>query len=180
MTLPRFTDVPEGNGPAPGAGVPGAGNAEDFKRLILPHIDGAYNLARFITRDEELCQDVVQDAMLSAYRALGQFRGGSERSWLFTIVRNCARSAVTNKRKFAALTVFEGNLPAEIAEEMHGTPDPGPTPEEDFATKSDVEHVRRAIEAMPEPFREVVVLRDLEELAFRCKGEGVGAFPKTT
>src|SRR5581483_12283792 len=73
------------NGPATGTSSPGAGQAEDFRRLILPHLDGAYNLARFLTRDAVLSDDVVQDAMLRAFRAFGQFRGGSPRAWLFTI-----------------------------------------------------------------------------------------------
>ena len=62
---------------------------------MLPHLDGAYNLARYLTRDAVLSEDVVQDAVLRAFRAFDNFRGGSARAWLFAIVRNCASTALS-------------------------------------------------------------------------------------
>ena len=65
------------NGPAPGGSSPGAGHVLEFNRVILPHLDGAYNLARYLTRDAVLAEDAVQDAMVRAFRAFSQYRCGS-------------------------------------------------------------------------------------------------------
>ena len=69
-----------GNGPAPGRPPPGAGQVQRFHELVLPHLDGAYNLARYLMRDPVLSEDAVQEAMLRAFRAFGQFRGESPRA----------------------------------------------------------------------------------------------------
>jgi RNA polymerase sigma-70 factor, ECF subfamily len=146
-----------GDGSAPGRSSPGADQADEFRRLILPHLDGAYNLARYLTRDPTLSEDVVQDAIVRAFRAFAQFRGGSPRAWLFAIVRNCCRTALA-----VSLVAHESDL----CEEVTAQADPSPSPEDEALRKSEIERVRLAIEAIPEPFREVVVLRDLEELSY--------------
>jgi RNA polymerase sigma-70 factor (ECF subfamily) len=163
-----------GNGAAPGSSRPGVGHAEEFRRLILPHLDGAYNLARYLTRDPVLSDDVVQDALLRAYRAFGQFRGGSARAWLFTIVRNCCRTAQAGAGGGVALVIHESGLSEEAAAQVRRQPDPGPTPEEEVSRRADVDRVRCAVEAIPEPFREAVVLRDLEELSYAEIAEVTG------
>jgi RNA polymerase sigma factor (sigma-70 family) len=155
------------DGPAPGLPPPGAGHVRQFQQLILPHLDGAYNLARFLTRDPVLSEDVVQDAVLRAFRAFGQFRGGSSRAWLFAIVRNCARSALMGGGGgLASLVIQEGSLNEDARAQLKEQPDPGPTPEEEVLRKADIGRVRAAIEAIPEPFRETIVLRDLEDLSY--------------
>ncbi len=173
---PRFfTPVrAAGNGPAPGHPLPGAGHVYDFQQLILPHLDGAYNLARYLTRDPELSDDVVQDSLVRAYRAFAQFRGGSPRAWLFAIVRNCCRTAQAGKAGAIALVVHESSLSEETVAALSEHPDPGPTPEEEMSRKQDIGRVRNAIEAIPEPFREAVVLRDLEELSYSEIAEVTG------
>ena len=130
----------------------------DFRRAILPHVDGAYDLARYLTRDPVLSEDVVQDAVLRAFRAFGQFRGASPRAWLFAIVRNCCRTAQLQSSGRLSLVVAEGGA--------HDQADPAPNPEEAAARQSDIGRVRAAIEAIPDPFREAVVLRDLEDLSY--------------
>jgi RNA polymerase sigma factor (sigma-70 family) len=163
----RFTPrIAAGNGRAPGVSPPGADQVGEFRRLILPHLDGAYNLARYLTRDPVLSQDVVQDAMLRAFRAFGQFRGGSPRAWLFTIVRNCSRTAQSGAGGSLSLVIHESSLEENGVLELHEHADPGPTPEEEVFRKVDADRVRTAIENIPEPFREVVVLRELEDLSY--------------
>jgi RNA polymerase sigma factor (sigma-70 family) len=155
-------------GPAPGAHSPGVGQALDFQRLILPHLDGAYNLARFLTRDPVLSEDVVQDALLRAYRSFAQFRGGSPRAWLLAIVRNCCRTGLAGAAGAISLVADSGSSLDEQA-------DPAPNPEQEALRKSEIDGVRAAVEAIPEPFREVVVLRDLEELSYAEIAQVTGA-----
>src|SRR5881628_1321199 len=81
-----------------------------FRHEILPHLDGAYNLARYLTRDPVLSEDAVQDAMLRAFRSFGQFRGTSPRAWLFAIVRNCCRTAQSRSSGRMALVIHDGSL----------------------------------------------------------------------
>jgi RNA polymerase sigma-70 factor (ECF subfamily) len=163
-----------GNGPAPGHLAPGAGLALDFNRLILPHLDGAYNLARYLTRDPVLSEDVVQDAMVRAFRAFAQFRGESPRAWLYAIVRNCCRTAQAGTTGAVALVIHESGLSEEAAAQLGKQADPGPTPEDEVMRKADVDRVRSAIEAIPEPFREAIVLRELEELSYAEIAEVTG------
>ena len=171
---PSFMRLSAGSGPAPGSSPPGAGLALDFNRLILPHLDGAYNLARYLTRDPVLSDDVVQDAMVRAFRAFAQFRGESPRAWLFAIVRNCCRTAQAGALGTMALVTHESSLGEDAAARLGEHPDPGPTPEDEVLRKDDAERVRSAIEAIPEPFREAIVLRELEDLSYAEIAEVTG------
>jgi RNA polymerase sigma-70 factor (ECF subfamily) len=172
---PFFMSRMAANGPSPGQFAPGGGQAQEFRRLILPHVDGAYNLARYLTRDPVLSEDVVQDSVLRAFRAFGQFRGESPRAWLFAIVRNCCRTAQAGAGGSIALVIHESGLSDEAAAQLANQPDPGPSPEEEVFRKADINRVRTAVEAIPEPFREAVVLRDLEDLSYAEIAEVTGA-----
>jgi RNA polymerase sigma-70 factor (ECF subfamily) len=172
---PFFTPrVAASHAAPPGGPSPGGAQALEFRRLILPHLDGAYNLARYLTRDPVLSDDVVQDAMVRAFRAFGQFRGGSARAWLFAIVRNCCRTAQAGGGGTVALVITESGLSEEATAELSHKPDPGPTPEEEVQRNEMIGRVRDAVEAIPEPFREAVVLRDLEELSYAEIAEVTG------
>lgn len=171
---PFFAPRLAANGPAPGSHAPGAGQNQEFRWLILPHVEGAYNLARYLTRDAVLSEDVVQDAVLRAFRGFGQFRGGSPRAWLFMIVRNCCRTAQAGRGGAVSLVITESGLSDEAAAELSHKADPGPTPEEEVFRKADINRVRSAIEAIPEPFRETIVLRDLEDLSYAEIAEVTG------
>jgi RNA polymerase sigma-70 factor (ECF subfamily) len=157
-----------------GSSVSGGDHALQFRQLLLPHLDGAYNLARYLTRDATLAEDVVQDAVLRAYRAFDQFRGGSPRAWLFMIVRNCASTALSGQRGALALVVHESNLDEEGVRQLNQHPDGAANPEDSAIQADEAGLVRAAIEAIPEPFREAVVLRDLEELSYAQIGEVTG------
>jgi RNA polymerase sigma-70 factor (ECF subfamily) len=155
---------------------PAAGDAQvqQFHSLILPHLDGAYSLARYLTRDPVLSDDIVQDAMVRAFRAFGQFRGESPRAWLFAIVRNCCHTAQSGVRGAMALVIHESSLSEEAAAQLGDHPDPGPTPEDQVMRKAEADRVRSAIEAIPEPFREAIVLRELEDLSYAEVAEVTG------
>ena len=162
------------NGAAPDGSPPGAAQVQEFQQLILPHLDGAYNLARALTRDPVLRDDVVQDAMVRAFRAFAQFRGESPRAWLFAIVRNCCRTAQAGALGTMALVIHDSSLGEDAAARLGEHPDPGPTPEDEVLRKDDAERVRSAIEAIPEPFREAIVLRELEDLSYAEIAEVTG------
>ena len=141
-------------------------NTAEFRQVILPHLDGAYNLARYLTRDPVLAEDIVQDAFVRAFRAFDQFRGGSARAWLFTIVRNCCRTAQASARNYGGLVVHENNLGDDDASLVEQEPDDAPSPEEHAIRANEIARLREAVEAMPEPFREAIVLRELEDLSY--------------
>ncbi len=155
---------PSGKNSTPGS--PGADHADEFRRLVLPHLDGAYNFACYLTRDPVASQDITQEAFVRAFRAFSQFRGDSPRAWLFAIVRNCCRTAQNGRARPVSLVVSESSLSADEAVRLQMEVDPSPTPEDEVIHKSEVDRVRGAIEAIPEPFREAIVLREMEGLSY--------------
>jgi RNA polymerase sigma-70 factor (ECF subfamily) len=157
-----------------GSAVPGGDHALQFRQLVLPHLDGAYNLARYLTRDATLSEDVVQDAVLRAYRAFDQFHGASPRAWLFAIVRNCSSTALAGRRGSLALVVHESSLDEDGVRQLSEQPDTATNPEERAIQADEAAQVRSAIEAIPEPFREAVVLRDLEDFTYAEIAEVTG------
>ena len=152
----------------------GDGAADRFRELILPHLEGAYNLACYLTRDPVLSQDIVQDAFVRAFRGFAGYRGGSPRAWLFMIVRNCCRTAQAGAGGAVALVIHESSLSGEAALQVSEHPDPSPSPEEEVIRSFEINRLRKAIEAIPEPFREAVVLRDMEELSYAEIAEVTG------
>ncbi len=126
-----------------------------FERTVLPHIDAAYNLARWLTRNDHDADDVLQEAMLRAYRHFGSLRG-EPRPWLLAIVRN------------ACFSWLQSNRPAEVGVLDDSLPDESmPGPEALAARSFDRKLLNEAIAALPLQFREVLVLRELEDLPYR-------------
>jgi RNA polymerase sigma-70 factor (ECF subfamily) len=136
-----------------------------FRSVVLPNLDAAYNLARWLTGNRTDAEDVVQDASLRAFRAIHQFAGGSARTWVLTIVRNTAYSWLRKNRPAAMVTVED----LEAVEAAHAKPGDShvETPEAAFIAKTDAEHLRAAIAALPMPFRETLILHDIEGLNYR-------------
>ncbi len=123
----------------------------------MPHMDAAYNLARWLTRNDADAEDVVQEATLRAFKFFGGYRGGDGRAWLLTIVRNTCYTWLQQNRAHAPLTDFD--------EETHGVE--SMNPETILLGVVDRQRLKDALEELPVEFREVVILRELEGLSYK-------------
>jgi RNA polymerase sigma-70 factor (ECF subfamily) len=140
------------------------GQRTAFEQVVLPHLDAAYNLARWLVADATLAEDVVQDAVLRALAAFAGYRGGSERAWLLAIVRNTAYSTLRTRRG-------RGHVP--LGEEGE-VADPAPGPEVALMQQQRLARLDQALAALPAELRECVVLRELEALSYREIGQVTG------
>ena len=136
-----------------------------FRKIVLPYIDEAYRLAHWLTGNRTDAEDVVQDASLRAFRAIREYAGGNPRSWLLSIVRNTAYSWLRKNRPTTVFTVED--LEAVELEQAKPGDSSNETPEANLIAKVDAEQLRAAIAALPSPFRETLVLRDVEGLDYR-------------
>jgi len=130
----------------------------NFENDFLPHLDAAYNLARWLTRNDQDAEDVVQEACLRAFRFFGGFRGGNTRAWLLKIVRN------------TCYTQLQKNRPQELAtfdEKIHSENDDSMNPETLLLRSAASQLLRQALEELPVNFREVLILRELEGLSYK-------------
>ena len=135
-----------------------------FEQLVLPHLDSAANLARWLLRDPADAEDVIQEAMLRAYRFFDHFRGGDARAWLLQIVRNSCYSWLEKNRTSELMTEFD--------EELHHRP--APSPETMAAQADDRRRLMLALESLPTRSREVLVLRELEGCSYKEIAEIAG------
>ena len=138
---------------------PDAATTARFQTVVLPWLDAAYNLARWLVRNEADAQDVVQESLLRALRYFGSFRGGDARVWLLAIVRNTcytlhARHAPDDRHE-------------SLDDEALALPDDCPSPEALTLLAVDIGSLQQALERLPPPLREVVVLRELEECSYK-------------
>jgi RNA polymerase sigma-70 factor (ECF subfamily) len=131
---------------------------ESFEVLFLPHLDAAYNLARWLTRHDQEGDDLVQEAYLRAWRAFDGFRGNDARPWLLKIVRNTCYTWLRGNR----LTEW-----ATFDEEAHSAPGPASNPEALLTRSADCELVQHALQDLSPPLREVIVLREFEALSYK-------------
>jgi RNA polymerase sigma-70 factor (ECF subfamily) len=130
-----------------------------FEQAVLPHLDSAYNLARWLTGNEHDAADVVQDAYLRAVKFFDSFRGGDARPWLITIVRRVCYDRLKLNSSHRSLTVFDEELHSDQRESL----DPGQL----VLREEDREMLRQALGELPAEFREVLVLRELEGLSYK-------------
>jgi len=133
-----------------------------FAASVLPHLDAAYNLARWLVRDGHDAQDVVQEAMLRALRHFETFRGGDARPWLLAIVRNAAFAWLAARRPDEIAAVDDAALDAALAAAA-----PSADPETLAIRDAQRRAIDAAIAALPIAYREAIVLRELEELSYR-------------
>lgn len=130
---------------------------KSFEKTVLPNLDAAYNLARWLTRNDADSEDVVQEATLRAFKFFGGYKGGDGRAWLLTIVRNTCYTWLQQNRAHAPLTDFD--------EEMQGVE--SVNPETILLESVDRQMLQQALEELPLEFREVVILRELEGLSYK-------------
>jgi RNA polymerase sigma-70 factor, ECF subfamily len=130
-----------------------------FEQCMMPHMAAAYNLARWLAGNEPDAQDVVQEAFLRGFKFFGGFRGGDSRAWLLRIVRNSFYDWLRKQRRAELETPFD--------EQVHEAAAVSPGPDAALLAKADKEMVNQAIEALPVEYREVLVLRELEGLAYK-------------
>ena len=130
----------------------------------MPHLDAAYSLAHWLSRSATDAEDIVQDAMLRAFRAFDSVRGESVRPWLMTIVRNCFRDHVAKAGRLE-----------DLGDRLEHAPFDGPSPEADAVAASDRRRLERMLSLLPDDYREVLVLREVEDMSYREIAEAIGA-----
>ena len=137
-----------------------------FEATVLPHLDAAYNLARWLLHNKADAEDVAQEAVLRAFRFFGSFRGGDGRPWLLTIVRNTCYSYLQKNRS------HELSLPIE--DELFDVQSQDPSPEARLIQIDSSEILMKALEQLPVETREIIVLREIEEMSYKEIAEIAG------
>lgn len=144
-------------------GISGLGDVDHqeklqkFERLVLCHMDSAFNLARWFTRNQDDAKDLAQEALMRAFKAFDRFEGEDGRVWLLTILRNLYYSSTV--RKPQEQTAFD--------EQIHSSPETSSDPESLLLKSATAQAVRTGIEELPAEFREPLVLRELEGLSYK-------------
>ena len=144
--------------------------ARRFEQLIMPHLDSAYNLARWLTRNDADAQDVVQESCMRAFKYFDGFDGQYANAWLLKIVRNTCFNWLRINRPSEATLALDDDLdeidrdPAAMAINANGL---GRSPEELVVIRRDAERLHHAIEALPPSYREILILREMDDLPYR-------------
>lgn len=150
----------------------GAARTRRFEQLITPHLDSAHNLARWLVRNDSEAEDIVQEACLRAYKYLDGFAGGDPTGWLLAIVRNASFSWMRRKRRREAQTddaaVDEEVLDHEAPTIGAGSQALSKDPETLLIERRERMRLNKLIERLPAVHREMVVLRDIEDLSYRA------------
>jgi RNA polymerase sigma-70 factor (ECF subfamily) len=138
-----------------------------FEALVLPHLDASYRFARWLARSPDDAQDLVQEAMLRAYRGFDALRGSDVKAWLLTIVRNCHATALTQQRRRAHVPLPEEHDALDgqalVSSELG--------PQEESIRHDQTLTLERLIECLPEDYREVLILREIEDMDYRAIAE---------
>src|SRR5436190_22659276 len=130
-----------------------------FEETMLPHLDAAHNLARWLLRNEQDAQDVVQEAYLRAFKSFSGFHGSNGRAWLLTIVRNTSYTLLKKSRSVDLTTTFD--------EEIHASGYESVSPATILEHSEDAELIREAMDELPAEFREILTLRHQEGLSYK-------------
>ncbi|CAN5296946.1 N/A [soil metagenome] len=172
------TQGPDHSAPrqAVGSRVPGRDDRALFNEVFLPHRAEAYRLARWLTSNASDAEDVVQDAALRAFRGIRSFGAVNARAWSLTIVRNTAYDWLARNRPKALVAVDDLSAAEQQRMErssIHG--DPVVTPEDAVLSRATADRVQQALAKLPPLFREVIVLREINQMNYRDIAEIIGA-----
>jgi RNA polymerase sigma-70 factor, ECF subfamily len=130
-----------------------------FEETMLPHMDAAHNLAKWLLRNEQDAQDVVQEAYLRAFKSFSGFHGSNGRAWLLTIVRNTSYTLLKKNKTVDLTTTFD--------EEIHASSYESVSPATILEHAEDAELIREAMDELPAEFREILALRHQEGLSYK-------------
>jgi RNA polymerase sigma factor (sigma-70 family) len=144
----------------------GSGDAGRFEQVAMPHLDAAYNLARWLVRNVHDAEDVVQEAYLRAFKFFGGYQGGDSRAWILKIVRNTSYSFLEKKRP--------ADLGVEFDEMIHPGDPRQPDAETVMLQSVESRMLREALEELPINFREILVLRELEGMSYKDIADVMG------
>lgn len=147
----------------------------EFERNVLPHLGAAYSLARWLLRHPQDAEDAVQEAVLRAYRAFDAQVGGSPAAWFLTIVRNTCLTALERRRSDRNVIVLDDIAQAIDRTALAARGPAAPPQDEAMIAEEQRRRVHGAIAALPDQYREVIVLREFHELSYREIAEVVGA-----
>ena len=142
-----------------------------FEALMLPHLDAAHNLARWLVRNEQDAQDVVQEAYLRAFKSFGGFHGSNGRAWLLTIVRNTSYTLLKKNKVVDLTTAYD--------EKIHAVDPDSVSPATILEQSENADLVRQAMDELPTEFREILVLRHLEGLSYKEIADAAQLAPGT-
>ena len=149
-------------------GQAGSGAADGFEEAVLLHFDAAYRLARYLTRRDDIAEDIVQEALVRAYRSFASARSDNTRAWLLAIVRNCFLT--WNARNVAKRAEASGTEPEKAVGALQDQETPGRI----LIQREESNTVRALVEELRKSFREVLVLRDIEDMSYREIADIVG------
>ena len=144
--------------------MPPSSRDDTFERVVLPHLDAAYNLARWLMRDPEAAEDVLQEAMVRALTYFASFKGVNPRAWLLQIVRNTAYGSMALNRGVQTVPIAGENDDEPLAAELVSSDD---DPEAALLRSRESRQVRALIAALPVELRETLVLREFEEFSYK-------------
>ncbi len=157
-TISHGGPVPDVDGPRDISTLRDEERRSHFDRLILPHLDAAFNLARWLTRNDHDAEDVVQEAYLRAYQFFGSFQGADGRAWLLQIVRNTCYTWLSHNRAREPAMTFDERIHSSAA---------AAAPEGALVQKEERQRLHALLDGLPLEYREVIVLRELEELSYK-------------
>jgi RNA polymerase sigma-70 factor (ECF subfamily) len=148
-----------------GLRLPDPSQRRRYEDTVLPHLDAAHNLARWLTGDDHDAEDVVQEACCRAFRSFNSYRGGDARAWLLAVVRNTSYTWLQQRARHPSLS-FE--------QEHHDAGSDDLNPATLLQQRVDQQMLREAVADLPDEFREAIVLRELEGLSYRQIAEVAG------
>ena len=147
-----------------------------FQRDVVSQLDAAYSFARFLSRDADAAQDIVQEAFLRAYRSFDGYQGGDPRAWIFAIIRNCYHDWLLARRRKARLEIDASAASDGAGQTLEDVASGEDDPETALLRRSDAGRVRAVLTSLPRQLREILVLREIEGLSYRQIAE-IAALP---